>query len=353
MTDPSSPAPTEGRARLHLAFWNTWLLAPRLWATGPRLPGGERMFFAPDVERRAPMVGPALAGRFDVAALAEVFEHSEQAAVAASWPEAERAIGPHRKRFKPTGSGLMTLADAGRATITRVERLAFRSGGDWRDSDTFATKGALLTTVRLHHDDGTPAVELPEVELVSTHLLAGGDLFPVPGARDQARHHAARMRQVDELLVWIDHRHRPGNITMLVGDLNVAAHDPDPELADPTSRYRDLMSRVRAHGFRDLWAQHGVGPGHTCTFDHAFDLPSDPDHPDRVIDRADEEEATAPGERIDYLLLAEPDDPAITVDVGRPRRWAFHGRPAKGGPAGSLSDHLAVSVTLDVARSGA
>jgi endonuclease/exonuclease/phosphatase family metal-dependent hydrolase len=338
---PTVPATVDAPqpGTLRVAFWNTWLLAPRLWRDGPRVPGGERMFFAPDVDLRAPLVGPALAGRFDVAALAEVFERSEHDAVARSWPSATLVEGPPRGRRRTASSGLITLVDPARATVVRSARLPYRSGGDWRDSDTFATKGALLTTLR--PDVGG---DWPDIDVVSTHLLAGGDLLPVPGARDQARHHAARMRQVDELVAWIAGHHRPGNALLVAGDLNVAAHDPDPLLTDPTSRYRDLVERLGTLGLVDLWAELGVGPGHTCTFDHAFDLPSDPDHPDRVIDRADEDEATAPGERIDYLFFAQPADAAI--EVLRPRRWAFHGRAARGGPAGSLSDHLALSVDL-------
>jgi endonuclease/exonuclease/phosphatase family metal-dependent hydrolase len=329
-------APEPGAMRI--AFWNTWLLAPRLWPSGPRVPGGERLFFAPDVEARAPLVGPALAGRFEVAALAEVFERSEHEAVARSWPGTTVVEGPPKGRRRTASSGLITLVDPARATVVRSARLAYRSGGDWRDADTFATKGALLTTVRPTEDGW------PDLDVVSTHLLAGGDLLPVPGARDRARHHAARMRQVDELIAWLRVHRRPRNALLVVGDLNVVAHDPDPLLDDPTARYRDLVARFAALGLVDLWAQAGVGPGHTCTFDHAFDLPSDPDHPDRVIDHADEDEATAPGERLDYLFLAQPE--GAIIDAGRPRRWAFHGRPARGGPAGSLSDHLALSVDL-------
>jgi len=72
-------------ATLRVAFWNTWLLRPRLWRGGPAVPGGDR-FFAPDVTRRAPLVGAAIRDRFDVVALAEVFEPSEQRSVAAAVP---------------------------------------------------------------------------------------------------------------------------------------------------------------------------------------------------------------------------------------------------------------------------
>ena len=73
----------DGAATLRVAFWNTWLLRPRLWKDGPVLPGGAKVF-APDVEARAPLVGEAVRDRFDVIAMSEVFEASEQRAVAAA-----------------------------------------------------------------------------------------------------------------------------------------------------------------------------------------------------------------------------------------------------------------------------
>ena len=100
-------------------------------------------------------------------------------------------------------------------------------------------------------------------------------------------------------------------------------------------------------GLVDVWAGHGVGPGSTCTFTSPNELPADPDEPDRVADEPDEVAPFAAGERIDYLWLAQPGSGSVEVD--RPRRWAFAGRGVQGGPAGSLSDHLALSVTLRLA----
>jgi hypothetical protein len=303
-------------------------------------------WFAPDVEQRAPLVARAVAGRFDVVALAECFEASEQQAVARTWPDATFLPGPQRRGLRVQGSGLAALVGPG-VTLVRSAEHAYRAGGDLRDSDTFATKGAQLVAVRVAED-------LPPVEIVSTHLLAGGDLFPIPGADDVDRHHDARMRQVEELIAFIEAEHDPASPLLVVGDFNVRAHD-ERTLPDPQARYHDLAERLARIGLVDVWAAHGVGPGSTCTFEAAEDLPPDPDEPDRVLDDPDASPATSPGERIDYLWLAQPEGLAIEVD--RPRRWAFSGRDARGGPAGSLSDHLALSATLrltrpDVPRSG-
>ncbi|HWJ97808.1 MAG TPA: endonuclease/exonuclease/phosphatase family protein [Acidimicrobiales bacterium] len=333
MTDPSTPEPGDP-VEVRVAFWNSWLLSPRLWSSGPRMPGLPG-WFGPEVEARAPLVARAVAGRFDIVALAECFERSEQDAVARGWPGATFVAGPQRHGVRPQGSGLATLVAPG-LRVVRSARHAYRAGGDLRDSDTFATKGAQLVAVQL-------AEHLPPVEVVSTHLFAGGDLFPIPGAEDAARHHGVRMRQVDELAAFVADQHDPASPLLVVGDFNVRAHDDDPVLAEPQARYRDLAERLASVGLVDVWAGHGRGSGHTCTFRSAADLPADPDEPDQVADDPDAGD-DAPGERIDYLWLAAP--PGTAVEVERPRRWSFTGRGVQGGPAGSLSDHLALSVTL-------
>lgn len=332
MTRPAVP--------LSVAFWNTWLLRPRLWPNGPAVPGGDR-FFAPQVRERAPLVGAAIRDRFDVCALGEVFDAEQQRSVAAAVPRSRVVRGPGTGRLRFTGSGLVTLVDETRVDVTRTETHVYRAGGDVRDSDTFATKAALLCGVRV-------APDLPDVDIVSTHLFAGGDLLPVPGANDAARHHRVRMGQVDELVEFVDRFRRPTNPLLVVGDFNVRAHDPD--LDDPTQRYDDLRLRMERLGLVDVWAAHGVGNGPTCTFETAADLPPDPDEPDQVDDDPSTEPGTSlrerPMERLDYLWFAPPSEGDVEVSLDRPRRWAFPERGVTGGPAGSLSDHLALSVTL-------
>ena len=346
--------------QLRLAFWNTWLLAPRVWPGGPHLPWSDRVF-APDVERRAELTGEALRDRFDVIALAEAFEDSEQAAVAARLGGMRLMAGPRRTRRRFTGSGLATLVDERRLRVAGSSQLVYRSGGDLRDSDTFATKGALMVQLDVVRDTpegataATSATEISaSIDVVSTHLFAGGDLFPIPGANNTARHHRVRLGQLRELVEFIDEHRRDDAALVLAGDFNVSAHDRDPRLGDPTERYVDMCKILEPLGVSDLWANAGVGPGHTCTFDHPSDLPPDPEDRDRVLDLDGDRSPTA-GERIDYLWFAPPGSarpgsarPSAVITAERPRRWAFGGRDARGGPAGSLSDHLCLSVTLDI-----
>jgi len=325
-------------ATLRVAFWNTWLLRPRLWRGGPAVPGGDR-FFAPDVTRRAPLVGAAIRDRFDVVALAEVFEPSEQRSVAAAVPSSTLVAGPDATGARFTGSGLATLVDDRRARVVESVTMRYRSGGDLRDSDTFATKGALLVRVRVDDD-------LPDVDVVSTHLFAGGDLLPIPGASWASRHHRVRRQQLAELVTFVADHRRPANPLLLVGDFNVSAHDTDPNLGDTTARRAEMAEILAPLGVVDLWDELGVGAGPTCTFTDPADLPPDPADPDLVADDPASTLPTSPGERIDYLFLGRPEAGEVTVTAERPRRWAFPGRDVRGGPAGTLSDHLCLSTTL-------
>jgi hypothetical protein len=187
VTDPAS-TPTRPAAEVRIAFWNTWLLAPRLWRTGPRTPGLAG-WFAPDVDERAPLVAKAVAGRFDVVALSECFERSEQEAVARAWPGATLA--------DPTAaSDSRAAAHALVAPTWWSSAACHRSGGDLRDSDVRA-RGAQLVAIA----GGTSRPWRS-----SRHLIAGGDLF---GCRRRRRHHRARMRQVEELVSFIEAEHDP------------------------------------------------------------------------------------------------------------------------------------------------
>lgn len=336
MEPTDSPAPDRS---LRVAFWNTWLLSPHLWPGGPRVPRADKLF-APDVARRAELVGEAIRDRFDVCALGEAFETAEQAAIAEGASPSRLIPGPRRAFPRFTGSGLATLVDERRARVLATSAHAYRHGGDLRDSDTFAAKGALH--VRVEVDPAAPAVDI-----VSTHLFAGGGFFSGFGATDARRHHAVRVGQLRELVDFVASVRSPDAALLLIGDFNVCAHDPDPSLTRSTERYEELTQLLAPLNVVDVWAEQGVGLGHTCTFTAPADLPSDPTEPDRVVDiDADLDPLAAAGERIDYLWFSPaPSDPtAFTLD--RPRRWAFGGRDARGGPAGSLSDHLALSVTL-------
>ena len=175
--------------------------------------------------------------------------------------------------------------------------------------------------------------DLPPLDLFSTPLLAGGELLPIPGANDTRRHHIARMAQVDELIGFLERAHDPSHILVVVGDFNVIGGTAD---------YEDLAAHMDRAQLKDIWPNNGIGPGPTCTFTEPSQIPPDPDEPDMVMDTEHDEA----GERLDYIWLRSPDNLIVTPE--RPRRWAFSDRGVQGGPAGSLSDHLAISTTLQI-----
>lgn len=156
------------------------------------------------------------------------------------------------------------------------------------------------------------------------------------------------MAQIGEVVDFVRATHRPGNATVLVGDLNIAADDPAyPD--GPDAQYADLTARLGVLGLRDVWVDHGTGAGHTCGAPtDAFADQVDPADPDALVDEVDPDVAgvdsahLAERVRIDYAFTAAP--------VASVRRYAFP-RPVgavKRDRLVRLSDHLALGVDLVV-----
>lgn len=330
---------------LRLLFLNAFLLrAGRLpWPGRPRY-----VHSAPAVDARAHELGPRLAGRYDLAALSEVFDLGERHAVVSGWRRAQpgrrhhrlrTAVGPPLLRRMPLlkTSGLFTVVD-GPALVRTATHLYRTRGHRFLDSDAWAHKGALMVEV----DVGLAA----NLELFSTHLIAGGDLL-LPRERG---HRSAvgdfRQAQAHELLDFVRRSHRPGNATLLVGDFNIDALDPSPA-------YADLAAAMDDAGYDDLWVEHGVGPGWTSDLkrlpaERVVPDPADPDlcldvgPPDGTVDEP------AAG-RIDHAWLRRPRrNDEVGVEVRAVRRAAF---PRPEGAEGRdelayLSDHFGLHLEL-------
>lgn len=330
---------------LRLLFYNAFLLrAGRI-----PLPGRKRYFHAvPAVEARADELGPRLSGRYDIAALCEVFDPSEQRAIMAGWYQRDRAVGgrprprtasgpPERRRRFPLvkSSGLFTVVDGPRVVRTATHQYRFR-GHRFLDADAWAHKGALLVEV----DVGAAT----NLEVYSTHLIWGGDLV----LRRQRDHRSAvadfRQAQSHELLDFVRRTHTPGNATLLVGDFNVDALHPSPAYADLTAAMRDA-------GFDDLWLDHGTGVGHTCDarlLRDAIAVP-DPEAPDLCRDDLEPPPEAGAGKRIDFAWLRHPTGGNRgQVEVQDIRRACFPREPGVDGydELPFLSDHLGLHLAL-------
>ncbi len=348
---------------LRFCFYNAFLLrAGRL-----PLPGPKRFLHSvPAVDARAAELGRRLAGRYDVAALCEVFDQSERRAIMAGWyrrdrggdrggggraghwsrggrgrrPRLRTASGPPvltgRMPLVKT-SGLLTVVDGPRVARTATHLYRVR-GHRFLDADAWANKGALLVEV----DVGAGA----NLEVYSTHLIWGGDLL----FRRERGHRSAvadyRQAQAHELLDFVRRTHVDGNATLIVGDFNIDALHPSPAYADLTAAMGDA-------GFDDVWLEHGVGPGYTCDareLGDAIAVP-DPADPDLCLDRdgADAPEITEAAKRIDFAWLRRPGTgDGVAVEVAAMRRACFPRTPGVEGydDLPYLSDHLGLHLEL-------
>jgi endonuclease/exonuclease/phosphatase family metal-dependent hydrolase len=216
---------------LRFCFLNTYLLRVPL----PFVPG-RHLHAVPAVRARAVEIGAWLAGRHHVVGLSEVFEPDDLAALVEAMADDVTAIPGPGPRRPQAGSGLAVLT---RSPAARSASTVYRERGRRLfDSDAWADKGAL-------------AVEVDGVEVVVTHLLAGGDL---PSRNEQSVLDARRRRQVDELLTVVDDFHEDGRPTIVAGDFNIGADGDEG---------RWLAEQLAARGFVDAWAVAGEGDGRT------------------------------------------------------------------------------------------
>lgn len=315
---------------LRLLFANTFLL--RIPLTGPLARFGH-LHAKPAVRPRAREYGAVLPD-YDVVALCEVFRADDLDAMVDAWAGSglpEIVVGPgHAAPSSRVGSGLVTLS-AGPEVVGSRGTVFSDQGSRWRDSDAWSSKGALVTEIDL---PGTAA----NLEVTSTHLIAGGDLANT--ARHRARTEEVRFAQVETVLAAAEDAHRHGNVALIVGDFNVPAGSAAGE------RLQEVMA---AAGYRDLWLDHGDGPGWTSD---VMTLPellttADPDD-DRFC--ADPAPGHPDAQRIDYAFLRRPRDGEPTVQVDAMRRRAFRRdrRDPEAAIMPFLSDHLALHLELAI-----
>lgn len=314
---------------LTLLFANTFLL--RVPAPGALARFGH-LHTKPAVAHRADELGPAL-GDYDAVALCEVFHDAELHRILAGWPGERRpdvamGAGP-RARWLSGGSGLVTLSNGCRI-LRSTSRVFPRQGSRLRDADAWSAKGVLAAEIELPGRGGN-------LEVVSTHLFAGGGIREV-GHRPE--HDDLRFEQVRGVLRTAAAAHRRGNVMLIVGDFNIEAGTPAGER---------LVEVMAAAGYRDLWVEHGEGPGWTVDVLSAGEMitATDPDDPRFCLEPAPLHEGAA---RVDYAFLGMPEPASPPVTVQAFRRRVF--RRAPDGPDhGSmpyLSDHAALHLELSV-----
>jgi len=331
---------------LRLLFLNCYLLrALEFPARRPVV----RLGSAPEIEERARELADRLAGEYEVACLAEVFDRRE--ALTLSTPS--KGPGPHlvvgptpdgRRRFF-TSSGLVDLVD-GPKIVKSARHIFGHRGSPLHDPDALACKGGLFVEL----DVGLSA----NLEVVSTHLIAGGDLFPRGGLRrtDEERRAASntlrilRQAQVAELAHFIATHHKPANTTLVVGDFNIAHRDPDAD--DPAGPYEDLLRSLSSP--IELWDEcspggHGMTANLTGPGSVAF--VADPTDPRFFADDEPLPAATDEVSRIDHAFLQVESRSAIEVTPSTIRRRRLpRDEPSENHDIQYLSDHVGLHLEL-------
>lgn len=321
------------RARFRLLAYNAFLMHIRV----PARSFGPDVMAAPAYRARAVEIGRAVADGYDAVALMEVFDENEQAAVASGWSgrNVELVLGPGPSLLRKS-SGLMTVVDGAGLVRTANHRYA-RRGSALYDADVLANKGVLLAEINL----GGPA----NLELYSTHLVAGNDFRRRAGGDHPPN--PFRLIQVEELLEFVRRVHRPANVAIVVGDLNVDAAAEAGPAADERRTVREAFVHA---GFDDLWEAHGAGPGYTFSKIGATShiCATDPRH-DRYCAEPGERTAGVLAKRLDQAWLQRPaEDHRIVVSVRAIRRRSFPRAPGAPGRDAMpfLSDHLALELEL-------
>jgi endonuclease/exonuclease/phosphatase family metal-dependent hydrolase len=303
------------------------------------LPDGPlRLGAKPALKARAREIGRSIANGYDIAALCELFSEEERRLISAYLA---RDGKPHIARG-PDDSGGFVVATSGLFTvsidlISRTQRHVFTERGNrCRDFGAWANKGVLLAEVDL----GLPRGKL---EVYSTHLLAGGR---ISSHEERLR---IQLKQVDELVAFVTRAHHSENVSIIVGDFNINAHEASEFTIDgvPGTPFSLLSRKLAAIDMQDIWALRNGTLGLTANLqaDSGICIPDRTDQ--RYCDDSAEHQAS--GARIDYVFV-ERQKPthAFLADFARPRRVRFE-RPANAPDRSKIpfmSDHLGLDITI-------
>lgn len=320
---------------LRVLFLNTYLLRAFEAEIGRRrVTVGSK----PRIRERAEELGRALRGEYDVLALAELFDERDLRSFLSAWPDTETPavhVGPvSTAPGVLQTSGLVTIAEGFRTGRVAVSGYR-RRGSRLFDADAWAEKGALLCEVTIGDT---------VLEITSTHLFAGGGLLPRP-PWPQRGGDEVRRRQIDELRAFVDDHHEPGNLQLVVGDLNVPASHPD---GTPTEEYRQLCTGF--DGLDDLWRRdrdRGPGPTADIVEGSASFLP-DTDarfYRDGPPSGPDQGRTSPASERIDHAFGS----PGIEVVSMRRRRLPRPDDAPGRTEIDLMSDHVGLHLELRVA----
>lgn len=334
--------PSKPMTEYNYLFYNTWLfdgvtvpVVPPFWY--------ETVADKPERAERAVEIGERIVDDdyWDVIAMSEVFDSDDVDRMLAQTDKAvERVRGPKPDWRK--NSGLLHLSTKGMLGESNSHAFDER-GCAHRDADVAANKGVLHTLTGEAADS--------RINLVSTHLLAGGDFLG--GDRCDGTREENRRTQVQELTEFVRQLWNDEDLarypTVIVGDFNVEAWTPEYwETIQP------LLDELEMY---DAWrSTYGRKPGPTSIDE------DDPMNTCEPWDRFDETRPTTchrgvsyNGRRIDYAFVELPKPrhrcKITDVSISRLPFWRKRTRPDEfyydrsRGP-NYLSDHLGLELNV-------
>ncbi len=232
---------------------------------------------ADNAERMKLIVEKIRADDFDVVALQEVFDGDQQAQLSNASDLRDYVV-------IPGPSQAIRLEDSGLSFVVRRSLVGDQGAAaahnetfaDCAGVDCLAGKGFTVTTLSLG--------EGRRLHIVNTHLQASYGDLDSSGAR-------TRLRQLEQIMRYLDRPAFAPHPVLLLGDVNVAAGDAEyrARRADVLAGWRDLVAETG--GERLFTVDKDLTQGNGNAYAHFWD-----------IRRIGEPRPRGPRKRVDYLL---------------------------------------------------
>lgn len=326
-------------------FYNTYLMP----GMEIEIPGAtvKSIGESPHLNTRANEIGMKLQNESQnsgmIAALCEVWNEDDAGRILQPWQQDSRLSSVQGfgdggwDDLQQTGSGLLNISVD--YTIKFAQRYVFEERGSiTEDADYFSNKGVLLTEIDVGFDDS-------RLEVYSTHLFNGGfEKTPPDSERIDTQ-----LKQVDELVTFVQKTHQPQNVALIAGDFNIPA---------ASDGYNWLMQRMLKINMTDVWIGRNDTKGFTSSFlgknsEGRLKARKFICVPEQSMkEYCDDEESDKSKfhtDRIDYIFIQKPQpEHGINVDFTRPRRRPFLREESAEGfdEIESMSDHLGLETTL-------
>lgn len=331
-----------------------------------------RITAKPALHGRAAEIGRRLFSEYDFAALYEVMQEKQRNEILAAWGSAPpdnffggtlSSLFATSKTFRLGRKEIHTYASKGKVTGVEVIPGIGPSIDVSLDSDFYANKGVALTEI---------VTPLGAVEVFMTHLFFGGGFgkgaeTAINGVTPFEQHISestpaerfeTQKNELNEMLAFYRAHHRPQNVAIFCGDLNIDGAD--------AAHFSVLKNLLASIGMRDLWADgpfpNNLAGGQTSRNDDDDTKPDERDfanvctglaaNGDYCDDSRSPNHAPPPDAvgRFDYLFVENAQSShAYDLDLTRVRRRQFRwSQPAEG--QSFLSDHLGLETTLLLSR---